>query len=100
MMDVSIEEVSSVFRLVREVCEQWDDPNAWRSHLVGGACSLLDGHVGMMLADNNGEEGWFGNLAVISSAGIPPQMQALLQPTIAQMDKRSWSDVSESSCRV
>lgn len=94
-MDVSVDEVSGVFRLVREVCEHWDDPGAWRAQLVRGACELLHGHVGMMLADNNGEEGWFGNLAVISSVGLPQPMHAMLQPTISQMDKRSWGDVSD-----
>jgi DNA-binding CsgD family transcriptional regulator len=94
-MEVSVDDVSCVFRLVREVCELWDDPAAWRAHLVGGACQLLNGHVGMMLADNDGEEGWFGNLAVISSVGMPQQMQPMLQPAISQMDKRSWGDVSD-----
>lgn len=95
-MDASIEDVSGVFRLVRDVCELWDDPLAWRAQLVRGACSLLNGHVGMMLADNDAEEGWFGSLAVISSVGMPPQMQPMLQPTISQMDKRRWGDVSDS----
>jgi hypothetical protein len=48
----------------------------------------------MMLANYDGEEGWFGNLAVISSVGLPQQIQPMLQPTISQMDKRRWGDES------
>src|SRR3954453_8691212 len=74
-MEVSLDEVSEVIRLVREVCDLWDDPNAWRQHLLHGACRLVDGHVGMMLADYQSAHGFFGNLEVISVVGLPAQMQ-------------------------
>src|SRR3954449_8199764 len=35
-MDVTLDEVSSVIRIVREVCDRWDDPVAWREHLLRG----------------------------------------------------------------
>jgi hypothetical protein len=62
-MDVSLDEVSGVIRLVREVCDLWDDPQAWRHCLLEGACRILNGHVGIMLTDYRSERGWFGNLA-------------------------------------
>ena len=45
-MDISLQDVSCVVRLVREVCDRWDDPRAWREHLLQGACRLLKGNVG------------------------------------------------------
>ena len=53
-MDVSLDDVSRVLRLVREVCDRWDDPQAWREHLLHGACSLLNAKVGMMLTEHEG----------------------------------------------
>jgi DNA-binding CsgD family transcriptional regulator len=95
-MDVSFEDVSGVVRLVREVCDLWDDPAAWRQCLLEGACRLLDGHVGFMLADYQPLKGWFGSLAVTSVVGLPPSMRSVIQPAISQMDQRQFEDVSEN----
>jgi DNA-binding CsgD family transcriptional regulator len=95
-MEVSVDEVSSVIRLVREVCDLWDDPPAWREHLLQGACHLLNGHVGMMLADHDNENGYFGHLTVIASFGVPAPMRPLLQQTISRADQRRVEDVSEN----
>jgi hypothetical protein len=48
--NLTLDDISAVIRLVREVCDRWDDPGAWREHLLHGACRLLDGHVGMMVS--------------------------------------------------
>jgi hypothetical protein len=37
---LSIDEVSAVFRLVGECREMWSDAHAWQEHLVRGACRL------------------------------------------------------------
>ncbi|MGE3244304.1 MAG: hypothetical protein AB7I57_24785, partial [Pirellulales bacterium] len=95
-MEVSVNEVSGVIRLVREVCDRWDDPRVWRAHLLQGACRLVDGHVGMMAANYDGEDGYFGRLGVVASFGVPPQMQPLLQQTLSEVDQRSFEDVSEN----
>ena len=50
----------------------------------------------MMMADNDGEDGWFGNLAVISSVGLPARCDLLVQPAISQIDQRQYEDVSEN----
>ena len=94
-MEVTLE-VSSVIRLVREVCDLWDDPPVWREHLLQGACRLLNGHVGIMLADYQPERGWFGSLAVTAVVGLPAQMQTLVQPAISQMNQRHFDDVSDN----
>jgi DNA-binding CsgD family transcriptional regulator len=95
-MDVSLEDVSQVIRLVREVCDLWDDPAAWRAHLLQGACGLLDGHVGIMLADYDAEDGYFGNVAVTSIVGLPAAMQSVVHSAMARMQQRQFSDVAEN----
>jgi DNA-binding CsgD family transcriptional regulator len=95
-MEATMDEVSAVFRIVREVCDLWDDPHAWREHLLHGACGLLNGHVGMMLADYQPDEGWFGSLSVMAVVGLPAQMQALVQPAISQMNQRHIEDVADN----
>jgi DNA-binding CsgD family transcriptional regulator len=95
-MEVSLDEVSGVIRLVREVCDLWDDPGAWRRHLLEGACRLMNAHVGIMLADYQPEQGWFGSLAVTSVVGVPESMRSLVQPAIAQMNQRQFEDVSDN----
>src|SRR5690349_11449849 len=96
-MDVSLEDVSAVIRLVREVCDLWDDPTAWRSHLLAGACRLIDGHVGIVLEDDHSAAyGYFGNICVTSMVGLPAAMSALVQPAISQLDQRKYDDVSEN----
>jgi DNA-binding CsgD family transcriptional regulator len=95
-MDVSLDEVSDVIRLVREVCDLWDDPRAWREHLLEGACRLLDGHVAFMLADYQPERRWFGSLGVTAVVGLPEPMRTMVQPAVSQMDQRQFDDVSDN----
>ena len=59
-------------------------------------CRLVDGHVGMMLADYQSGHGFFGNLEVISVVGLPAQMQPLVQPAISQANQRQIEDVTEN----
>jgi DNA-binding CsgD family transcriptional regulator len=96
-MDVSLNEVSAVIRLVREVCDLWDDPAAWRAHLLDGACQLIDGHVGIVLEDDHSAApGYFGNLCVTSMVGLPATMRDLVQPAVSQLSQRKYDDVSEN----
>jgi DNA-binding CsgD family transcriptional regulator len=96
-MDVSLDEVSAVIRLVREVCDLWDDPTAWRMHLLNGACELIDGHVGLILEDDHSAaRGYFGNLYVTSMVGLPVAMRSLVQPAVSQLDQRKYDDVSDN----
>src|SRR5262245_10863253 len=86
MMDVSLEDVSGVFRLIREVCDRWDDPQKWREHLLHGACQLVNGHSANILADYDHQPGWFGTMAVIATVGLPAAVKPLLQPYVSQID--------------
>jgi hypothetical protein len=95
-METTMHEVSGVIRLVREVCDLWDDPQAWREHLLHGACSLVNAQSATMLADNNHAQDWFGEMAVIALVGLPEDVKSLLQPVVAQLDQRHVDDVSEN----
>ena len=95
-MDVSLNDVSAVIRLVREVCDRWDDPPAWREHLLQGTCSLVDGHSATMLADRQHQPGWFGNVGVIALVGMPVETKPLLQTYVSQIDQRRIDDVAEN----
>jgi len=92
--DLTLDDVSAVIRLVREVCDRWDDPAAWREHLLHGACRLLNGNVGMMLADPGGREGCFGRVAVTSVVGVPPPMRRFVQQAVSRMDERPIDEVA------
>ena len=83
-MEVSVNEVSGVIRLVREVSDRWDDPQAWRFHLLQGAGQIVQGHVGMMLANYGGEDGYFGRLGVVASFGVPATLKPALQQTVSE----------------
>jgi DNA-binding CsgD family transcriptional regulator len=97
MMDVSLDDVSAVIRLTREVCDRWDDPKGWRERLLHGACQLVNAHSANMLADHEHQPGWFGNITVISAVGLPADAQLLLQPHVSQIDQRRIDEVSENS---
>lgn len=88
-MDVSIEDISRVVRLVQEVCDRWDDPRVWREHFLNGACALLGGHAGMILADYGGTEERFGRLLPVAVVGLPEAArQQFIRPHVAEWDDR------------
>ena len=95
-MDLSLNDVSAVIRLVREVCDRWDDPASWREHLLRGACALMDANVGMMLTEHRGKMYHFGQLSVTSVVGLAEPQRMLVQPAIGQMADRDYQDVSEN----
>ena len=95
--DLSIDDVSAVIRLVRETCDHWDDPRAWRSHLLQGACQLLDGTVGTMIVDDHPKSDSFGKPAVICVVGLPDSAtRALVQPAFSQFDRREFDEASQN----
>jgi DNA-binding CsgD family transcriptional regulator len=95
-VEVSLDEVSAVIRLVREVCDLWDDPRAWREHLLKEACRLLNGNAGMIMADYGHTKGWFGKLTVLSVVGLPESFRSQIQSFVSQADQRHYDDVSET----
>jgi len=94
LADVALEDISAVIRLVREVCDRWDDPPAWREHLLHGACRLLGGNVGMMVADAASREAWFGRPTAVALVGVPAPLQTLARSTVGRFESRAVNDVS------
>lgn len=95
-MDLSLDDVSNIVQLVREVCDRWDDPQAWRQHLLQGACALLNANVGMMLTEHEGSMYRFGRLSVTSVVGLPSETTRLVKPAIAQLQNRNYQEVSDN----
>jgi DNA-binding CsgD family transcriptional regulator len=95
-MDLSLQDVSAVIRLVREVCDRWDDPQAWREHLLRGACALMDANVGMMLTEHHGKMYHFGRLSVTSVVGLEEPKRLLVQPAVSRMADRDYQDVTDN----
>jgi DNA-binding CsgD family transcriptional regulator len=94
-MDVTIEEVTAVMRIVRNVADDWDDPAAWRKLLLQRTCELLNGHVGAIMADYNPEQGWFGSLVLTSVVGLPEPMETMYRSAVARLSQRSFEDVAQ-----
>ena len=95
-MDPSPNEVSRVIRLVQEVCDRWDDPRVWREYLLHGACGLLGGHAGMILAEYGGGQDCFGRLVPIAVVGLPDPLRQRLQPHVSTWEGQEIADADES----
>jgi DNA-binding CsgD family transcriptional regulator len=93
-MKISREDVSNVIRLIREVCDLWDDPRAWREHLLRGACRMLGGHVGMIVADAGAGRTHFGRPTVVAVVGLPPDKRALVPKAFSRYENRAFEDCS------
>jgi DNA-binding CsgD family transcriptional regulator len=94
---LSQDDVSGVIRLVREVTDRWDDPVAWREHLLHGACTLLNGNVGSMVVPyDHCRDNAFGRLGVIAAVGIPAELRAHLQPAVSDLNYRRYDDDASS----
>src|SRR5579872_2190775 len=91
----SPDDVSRVIRLVREVCDRWDEPAAWRRHLLQGACSLLEGNVGMIVADRSPSITAFGRPFVISVVGVPSTLLPSVSQAISQFENRGYEECAE-----
>ena len=92
--DVTPADVSAVIRLVLEVCDRWDDPRAWRERLLRGACELLEGTAGMMVADAASPEERFVRPTAVAVIGVPAPLRALADRTLQRFDDRPYEEVS------
>src|SRR5688572_9329929 len=92
--ELSLDDVSAVIRLVREVCDRWDDPCGWRDHLLHGACALLNGNVGTMVADASSKDARFVRPTVVAIVGVPEPRRALAHAAISRFEERPYDEVS------
>jgi DNA-binding CsgD family transcriptional regulator len=96
-MDLSLDEISGVIRIVREVCDRWDDPRAWRSRLLEGACALLQGNVATMFAVGTAAPGQFGAVRPIAIFGMPePEQRALVHTAADTISHRDMQEIDQN----
>ena len=92
--DLTLDDISAVIRLVRETCDRWDDPGAWREHLLHGACRLLDGNVAMMVADAASRDDRFVCPRTVAQVGVAPPMRALADSAMGMLRRRRFEELS------
>jgi DNA-binding CsgD family transcriptional regulator len=97
-MEVTVGEISAVIRLVREVCDRWDDPQVWREHLLQGACTLLDGNVSTMFCVGAPDApGQLGAIYPIAIVGLPaPELKALVHTSTDRVSHREVKETSKN----
>jgi DNA-binding CsgD family transcriptional regulator len=96
-MDVSMGDISRVYRLVQETTERWDDPRVWREYLLNGACALLGGRMATMLANCGGAPGYFGRFAPVGVVGALEAQREELKRTTAQWQNRSLAEAADAN---
>jgi len=96
-MEISLREISTVIGLVRGVCDRWDDPRAWREHLLLGACALIGGNVGTMFEVGTPDApGQLGAIRPIAIVGLPtPEQKALVRTSTDIVSHRDINEVSK-----
>jgi DNA-binding CsgD family transcriptional regulator len=82
-VELAAADISGIIQLVREVCDHWDDPRAWRRHLLLGACRLLDGHVGSMHAVRVREN--CHDVQTVAVVGLPPELAAMVESSTEEL---------------
>jgi len=97
-MDVAPQEISQVIRLVREVCDRWDDPQAWREHLLRGACHLLDAHVGSIFAVEMRSVHGNDQIRALANVGFPDEVRrAMLDEALREVSNRQFDEISQNT---
>ena len=94
--DMTLDDVSAVIRLVREVCDRWDEPAVWREHLLHGACRLLNGNVGMMIADQASREDRFVRPTAVGLVGVPGPMRAFADSAVGRFRRLGYDEASST----
>jgi hypothetical protein len=96
-MQVSVDEISGIIRLVREVCDRWDDPRVWREHLLRGACAILDGNVGTMFDVGPATApGKFGAVRPVAIFGLPVPETELVHTATNVVSHQEVEEISNT----
>jgi DNA-binding CsgD family transcriptional regulator len=95
-MEISLAEISSVIRLVREVCDRWDDPRGWREHLCQGACDILGGNVGTMFDVKVPGVGRVGDIRPITIVGLQIPDHTLVHASTDTISNREVQEASDN----
>ena len=96
-MEMSASEISGILRIVREVCDRWDDPRVWREHLLRGACTLLNGNVGTIF--EVGEPtvpGKYGDIRPVAIFGLPAPKAELVHTAATTVSHQEPQEISDT----
>jgi DNA-binding CsgD family transcriptional regulator len=97
-MEIPLKEISIANRLVREVCDRWDDPQAWRDHLLSGICLLLDGHVGSIFDVELPGAATNGRVRALANVGLPdPIRRAMLDASLVEVTNTEFDESSQNT---
>jgi DNA-binding CsgD family transcriptional regulator len=97
-MDVSPKDISDVIRLVLEVCDRWDNPQAWREQLLRGACQLLDAHVGSIFDVELPSTKRNGRVRALANVGFPDAVRrAMLDASLAEISNREFDEIAQNT---
>jgi DNA-binding CsgD family transcriptional regulator len=97
-MDLTRQDISNVFRLVLEVCDRWDDPQAWREHLLRRTCQLLDAHVGSIFDAEMVSTNKNGRVRALANVGLPDEVRrAMLDASLDSISHRELDEISQNT---
>ena len=95
-MEISPQKMSHMVRLVREVCDRWDDPQGWREHLLRGTCHMLDGHVGSIFDVEFPAAHANGRVRALANVGLPdPVRRAMLDASLNEVSHTEFDTASQ-----
>ncbi len=95
-MEISLREISTVIGLVRGVCDRWDDPRAWREHLLLGACANRRQCRHDVRSRHTRRAGATGAIRPIAIVGLPtPEQKALVRTSTDIVSHRDIEEVSK-----
>jgi DNA-binding CsgD family transcriptional regulator len=97
-MDISPADISNVFRLMLGVCDRWDDPQAWREHLLRGTCQLLDAHVGSIFDVELPSAKRNGRVRALANVGLPDVVRrSMLDDSLAEISNREIDEIAQNT---
>ncbi len=96
-MEIALEEIARANRIVREVCDRWDDPRAWREHLLSGICQLLDAHVGSIFdVELPAAATTTGRVRALANVGLPdPVRRAMLDAALTEVSNTEFDAAAQ-----
>jgi DNA-binding CsgD family transcriptional regulator len=97
-MDISPQDISNVFRLMLGVCDRWDNPQAWREHLLRGTCQLLDAHVGSIFDIELPSAKRNGRVRALANVGLPDTVRrAMLDAALTDISHREIDEIAQNT---
>lgn len=92
-VELSLEDIRAVSSLVRDVCDRWDDPRAWREYFLQGTCALLRANYGSVVGQEVRPHQRLGTPRPIAVVGMPEELQRrIFDPAIETTRDQKFED--------